>query len=78
MNLGCMAVTVICLVPPIVKTTGVTERMEHVFHVKPDGQRNTVKQVILFTIFATYIRIAGFLMYFAINNTLSVILFYNR
>lgn len=43
-NLGCMAVTVICLVPPIVKTTGVTERMEHVFHVKPDGQGYTVKQ----------------------------------
>lgn len=29
-NLGCMAVTVIYRVPPIVKTTGVTERMEHV------------------------------------------------
>lgn len=59
-NLGCMAVTVICLVPPIVKTTFVTKRMEHVLHVNPDGQGNTVKQVILFTIYAIKIRIAVF------------------
>lgn len=74
-NMGCMVVTVICLVPPIVKTTGVTERMVHVLHVNPDGQEYTVKQVILFTIYAIKIRIAGFLMYFAINNRLSVISF---
>lgn len=43
-NLGCMVVTVTCLVPSIVKTTDVTERMEHVLHVKPDGQGNAVKQ----------------------------------
>lgn len=59
-HLGCMAVTVICLVPPIVKTTFVTKRMEHVLHVNPDGQGNTVKQVILFTIYAIKIRIAVF------------------
>lgn len=74
-NLGSMVVTVICRVPKIVKTTGVTERMVHVLHVNPDGQDYTVKQVILFTIYAIKIRIADFLIYFAINNRLSVISF---
>lgn len=63
-NLGCMVVTVISLVPPIVKTTGVTERMVHVLHVNLDGQDYTVKQVILFTLYAIKIRIAGFLNVF--------------
>lgn len=63
-NLGCMAVTVIYLVQPIVKTTGVTETMEHVLHVNQDGLEYTVKQVILFTIYAIKIGIPGFLVYF--------------
>lgn len=74
-DLRCMVVTVTCLVPPIVKTTDVTERMEHVLHVNPDGQGYTVKQVILFTIYSIKIGISGLLLHFAINNKLSVISF---
>lgn len=48
-NLGYMVVTVIYRVPPTVKTTSVTHRMEHAFYVKKDGQEYTVKQVIMLT-----------------------------
>lgn len=51
-NLVCMAVTVTYYVLIIAKTTYVTERMEHAFHVDLDGLEYTVKQVILSTIHA--------------------------
>lgn len=46
-NLGYMAVTVIYRVQPTVRTTLVTERMEHALHVNLDGLEYTVTQVKL-------------------------------
>lgn len=63
-NLGCMEVTVIYRVQPTVRTVRVTHIMEHVLHVNLDGLGYTVKQVILFNIYAIKIRIPGFLVYF--------------
>lgn len=51
-NLEYMAVTVIYRVTSTAIRTRVTNRMEHALHVNLDGLEYTVKQVILFSMYA--------------------------